>query len=179
MLAAAVYMKNRVNRAWEIEESSQQKPIPEDEKANLRNRLLPILASSTSQIRAQLLSVLSKLLNTDFPQSWPNFLDITMHFLNTNDANSVLAGLHCMLSLSRIYRFKGAESRPQFNQIIEVSFPPLLGIANRLAEETSEEAWEMLHILLKIYKHAVYVSKWCPLVSATCQLRDRSFLRDD
>ena len=152
-------MKNRVNRAWEpSEDKPSQKSIPEDEKAGLRGRLLPLIASTTPQIRAQLLPILNKLLNSDFPTKWPNFLDITVQSLNTNDASSVLAGLNCMLAICRLYRFKGADSRPQFNQIIEVSFPQLLAIANRLVQETSVEAWEMLHILLKAYKHAIYVS---------------------
>ena len=155
-----MYLKNRVSRAWESsEENRGQKLIPEEEKVDLRNRLLPLIASSTPQTRAQLLPVLSKILNADFPAKWPNFLDLTMQLLNTNDANSVLAGLQCMLAICRLYRFKGTDSRPQFNQIIEVSFPQLLAIANRLVEETSVEAWEMLHVLLKAYKHAVYVCK--------------------
>ena len=162
-IAAAVYLKNRVNRAWEpSEENSTQKTIPEDEKANLRARLLSFLASSTPLIRLQLLPILGKILNTDFPGKWPDFLDATIQLLNTNDANSVLAGLQCMLAICRLYRFKGTEYRPQFNQIVEVSFPQLLDIGTRLTEETSVEAWEMLHVLLKAYKHTVYVSNQPP-----------------
>ena len=82
-----------------------------------------------------------------------------MQLLNMNDANSVFAGLHCMLAICRMYRFKGGESRGNFNQIVEASFPQLLGIATRLAEETSVEAWEMLHIIMKAYKHAIYVGR--------------------
>ena len=81
-----------------------------------------------------------------------------MQLLNTNDANSVFAGLNCMLAICRMYRFKGGENRGHFNQIVEASFPQLLGIATRLIDETSVEAWEMLHIIMKAYKHAIYVS---------------------
>ena len=158
LLAAVVYLKNRVNRAWQpSDESAQIKQIPEVEKLDLRNRLLPILASSPPQVRTQLIPILQKILSFDFPAKWPNFLDITMQLLNTNDANSVFAGLHCMLAICRMYRFKGAETRGDFNQIVEASFPQLLGIAIRLVEETSIEAWEMLHIIMKAYKHAIYV----------------------
>lgn len=62
-----------------------------------------------------------------------------------------------MLALCRMYRYKGGDSRKEFNQIIEASFPQLLSIGTRLAEETSGEAWEMVHVLLKAYKHAIYV----------------------
>lgn len=80
-----------------------------------------------------------------------------MQLLNTNDASSVFAGLNCMLAICRVYRFKGGDNRGDFNQIVQASFPQLLGIGTRLVDETSLEAWEMLRILLKAYKHAIYV----------------------
>ena len=155
-----MYLKNRVTRAWQpSEDPAAHKQIPEDEKLDLRNRLLPILASSSPQVRMQLIPILQKILSYDFPAKWPNFLDLTMQLLNTNDANSVFAGLHCMLAICRMYRFKAGENRGNFNQIVEASFPQLLGIATRLVEETSVEAWEMLHIIMKAYKHAIYVGR--------------------
>lgn len=155
---AVVYLKNRVNRAWQpSDDAAVQKQIPEEDKLDLRNRLLPILASSSPQIRSQLIPILQKILSYDFPTKWPNFLDVTMQLLNTNDANSVFAGLHCMLAMCRMYRFKGGDTRPEFNQIVEASFPQLLAIATKLIDETGVEAWEMLHIIMKAYKHAIYV----------------------
>ena len=158
---AVVYLKNRVSRAWQPnEDSTTVKRISDEEKLDLRSRLLPILASSQQQIRAQLIPVLQKVLSYDFPEKWPNFLDLTLQLLNTNDADSVHAGLNCMLAICRMYRFKGGETREDFNRIVEASFPQLLGIATRLVEEISPEAWEMVHIIMKTYKHAIYVG--CP-----------------
>ena len=82
-----------------------------------------------------------------------------MQLLNTNDANSVFAGLQCMLAICRMYRFKGGETRPEFNQIVNASFPQLHAIATRLVEETSIETWEMLHLIMKAYKHTIYVGR--------------------
>ncbi|KAL2056272.1 hypothetical protein ABVK25_003295 [Lepraria finkii] len=156
-LSSVVYLKNRVSRAWQPnEDSTTVKRISDEEKIDLRNRLLPILASSQQQIRAQLIPVLQKVLSYDFPEKWPNFLNLTLRLLNTNDANSVHAGLNCMLAICRMYRFKGGETREDFNRIVEASFPQLLGIATRLVEEMSPEAWEMVHIIMKTYKHAIY-----------------------
>lgn len=164
-----VYLKNRVSRAWQPnEETATYKKISEDEKLDLRSRLLPILASSPPQIRAQLIPILQKILSYDFPEKWPNFLDITLQILNTNDANSVFAGLHCMLAICRMYRFKGGETKEDFNQIVQASFPQLLGIATRLVEETSVEAWEMLHIIMKTYKHAIYVGSQLACLKGLC-----------
>lgn len=105
-----------------------------------------------------MLPILQKIISCDFPTKWPNFLDLTMQLLNTNDANSVFAGLHCMLAICRMYRFKGGENRGEFNHIVEASFPQLLGISTRLVDETNLEAWGMLHIVMKAFKHTVYVS---------------------
>lgn len=153
-----VYLKNRVTRGWAPgEEFPHNKQIPEDEKLGFRNRLLPVLASSTPQVRSQLIPILQKILQYDFPGKWPAFMDITLQLLNMNDASSVFAGLNCMLAICRVYRFKGGENRGDFNQIVQCSFPQLLSIGTRLVDETSLEAWEMLRILLKAYKHAIYV----------------------
>ena len=56
-----------------------------------------------------------------------------------------------------MYRFKGGKARTEFDHIVDVSFAQLLAIANGLVQETSLEAWEMLHIIMKAFKHAIYV----------------------
>lgn len=153
-----VYLKNRVTRGWSPgEDYPLQKPIPEDEKSAFRTRLLPVIASSQAQIRSQLIPILHKILQYDFPDKWPNFMDITLQLLNTNDANSVFAGLQCLLAICRVYRFKAVEDRGDFNKIVQLSFPQLLSIGSRLVDETSLEAGEMLRTVTKAYKHAIYV----------------------
>ena len=102
--------------------------------------------------------MLQKILQYDFPSQWPNFVDVARQLLATADAASVLAGLHCFLALSRTYRFKGTDTREEFERIVHTSFAQLLGIGSRLVDESSSEAWEMLHVILKTYKHAIYVS---------------------
>lgn len=84
-----------------------------------------------------------------------------MQLLSTNDTNAVFAGLHCMLAICRMYRFKGGETRDDFNQIVAASFPRLLDIARELVQSTDMEAWEGLHIIMKTFKHTIYV--WLPL----------------
>ena len=153
-----MYLKNRIVRGWAPgEEYPAHKAIPEDEKLSFRERLLPVLASSPPQIRSQLIPILQKVLHFDFPDKWPGFMDITVQLLNTNDADSVFAGLQCMLAICRTYRFRSGENRVDFNRIVELSFNQLLGIGNRLVTETSLEAGEMLRIIMKAYKHAIYV----------------------
>lgn len=123
----------------------------------MRNRLIPVLASSPPNIRVQLIPILSKILQFDFPEKWPDYIDITLQLLNGNDANSVFAGLQCLLAICRVYRFKGGEMRGDFDKIVEISFPQLLNIGTRLIDEESVEAGEMLRTVIKAFKNAIYV----------------------
>lgn len=157
-ITAVVYLKNRVSRGWFVsDEFPQNKQIPEDEKQRFRDRLLPLLASSPPQIRSQLVPVLQKILHYDFPDKWPAFINITVQLLNTNDASNIFAGLQCLLAVCRVFRFKSGDKREDFDKIVEATFPRLLVIGQGLVHEMSEEAGEMLHIVLKAYKHATFV----------------------
>lgn len=155
---AVVYLKNRINRGWaSTDEAPVQKPIPEPEKQGVRDRLLPLLTTSPPPVRSQLEPILQKILQCDFPQKWPNFVDIAAQLLATNEAGSLYAGLQCVLSLARTYRYKSGENRAEFDRIVQVTFDQVLAIANRLLTETSIEAGEMLRTAIKCYKHAIYV----------------------
>lgn len=87
-------------------------------------------------------------------------MDFTLDLLNTNDPGSVLAGLQCLLAICRAFRYKAVESqdRQHFDKIVEVTFPRMMIICNELVNQESEEAGEMLHLALKAYKHASWVS---------------------
>jgi hypothetical protein len=158
-LSTVVYLKNRVSKGWSpAEEYSQAVPIPEEEKASFRARLVPVLVASPPQVRQLLIPTLQKILAFDFPANWPDFLDITIQLLNAGDIQSVFAGVQCLLAICKIYRFKSGENRADFDKIVAMSFPQLLNIGNSLAGETSIEAGEILRTVLKVYKHAIYVS---------------------
>ncbi|KAI5286682.1 hypothetical protein KEM54_006599, partial [Ascosphaera aggregata] len=165
-LSTVVYLKNKVMRGWAPpEEQTSYTSISEQERGPLRERLIPILASSPPKVRHQLIPILAKILQYDFPEKWPQFLDITIQLLNTNDANSVFAGLQCLLAICRVYRFKNAEQRTDFDKIVGITFPALLNIGTRLLEEESNEAAEMLRTIVKCFKNAIYFELPPPLMS--------------
>ncbi|KAI5778900.1 armadillo-type protein [Geopyxis carbonaria] len=157
-LSAVVYLKNKVTRSWEFNSDYAKIPaIPDDEKNSLRDRLVPTLASAPPPIRQQLLPLIGKVLHYDFPDRWPSYMDITMQLLNSNDIQSVFAGVQCLLSLCRVYRFKRQEDkRGEFDRVTQATFPIILAIGNKLVDETSTDAGEMLKMIVKTYKHAVY-----------------------
>lgn len=156
--AAAIYLKNRVTRGWHAaEEYPNSTPIREDEKAGFRDRLLPILTTAPPNIRQQFIPLLQKILQHDFPEKWPNFMDITMQLLGAHDAPSVFAGLQCLLAICRVYRFKATETRGDFDKIVALAFPSVLRIGVNLVSETSNDAGEMLRVVMKCFKHATFV----------------------
>lgn len=158
-LPAAVYFKNRVNKGWAKTDgtTTTTNAISDDEKAAVRARLIPVLANAAqSNIRPQLVVALQKILHVDFPKQWPDFVDVTIKLLNTQDLPHVFAGLQCLLGICRTYRYKLGDQRQDFDKIVEVTFPQLLSIGNSLVNENSLEAGEMLRQVLKAYKHAIY-----------------------
>ena len=161
-LSAVVYFKNRVSKSWtKTEDSSANTTKPpgtllEPEKAVVRARLVPLIAHSQPNTRSQLIVALQKILHCDFPAQWPEFVPTTQQLLSTADVPSVSAGLQCLLAICRTYRFKLGDSRGDFDQIVNATFPQLLDIGNSLVAEESLEAGEMLRTVLKAYKHAIY-----------------------
>lgn len=178
---AVIYIKNRVNRAWYSSDSfSNETLIPEDEKARIRDMLVPILASSDGPVQQQLVPVLQRILQCDFPTRWPRFIDFTMELLHTNNPGSVHAGLQCLLALCRAFRYKSTETqdRQHFDSIVETSFPRLMIICSELVNQESDEAGEMLHLALKAYKHATWVRlpsrRWATRAWLTVRLAARA-----
>lgn len=163
-LSTAVYLKNRISRGWATENTPHQ-PISDPERKPFRDRILPALSTSPPLIRAQLIPILQTILQYDFPAKWPELIDITMRLLNTQDANSVYAGLQCLLAVCRTYRYRAGEERANLDKVVVVSFPTVLGIGNKLVNDTSIEAGEMLRLVVKCYKHAIYYALPQPLQS--------------
>lgn len=156
-ISAVVYLKNKVTRSWEYNDDFPKvAPVPEEEKHAFRERLVPVLASSPPQIRCQLLPLIGKILQHDFPQKWPGYMDITLQLLNAGEIQSVFAGLQCLLALSKVYRYKSGSEREDLDKVTQATFPLLLNIGNGLVTQNSTEAGEMLRLILKIYKHAIY-----------------------
>ena len=154
-----VYLKNRVTRGWSpADEFSTASPIPEEDKKSFRDNIVPLFAASQGPVRSQLIPTIQKILTYDFPAKWPNFLDMTIQLLNAGDARSVFAGVQCLLAICKLYRFKSTDDRADFDKIVAMTFPQVLNIGNGLVNETNMEAAEILRTVLKVYKHAIYVS---------------------
>ncbi|KAI9890158.1 MAG: hypothetical protein M1814_004439 [Vezdaea aestivalis] len=182
-ISAGVYLKHRVTRGWKEEPAYADQLIPDSEKESFRNRLVPIISTVRPQVRAQLIPILQRIIQCDFPEKWPTFVDMTVQLLSTNEATSVFAGLLCLLALCRVYRYKSGDNRSDFDKIVMVTFGPVLAIGNGLLEETSNDAGEMLKLVMKSYKHAIQFELPAPFKSqesvlAWCSLFVRVVTKD-
>ncbi|RVD85252.1 uncharacterized protein DFL_003578 [Arthrobotrys flagrans] len=157
-LSAVLYLKNKVLRSWEPSAADvKPSPIPEDEKPAFRERLIPTLTRSNPKIRHQMLPLMGKILHYDFPERWPSYMHSTIALLQANDASSVFSGLQCLLAICRVYRLKSAtEKREELEGVIKATFPLILGIGSKLANQNDADSGEMLRLIFKSYKHAIY-----------------------
>lgn len=108
-------------------------------------------------MRTQLIPILTKILQNDFPGKWPQFMDHTAQLLNMDNPNGIFAGLLCLLAISRVYRYKPMESRTDFDSIVERVYPHICNIGMKLVHDDSPEAGEMLRTVMKCYKNAISV----------------------
>jgi importin-7 len=152
-------MKNRVGKAWSQSnaESYNTGMIPETDKMTFRPYLIQALAIASPALRAQFTSVLHKILACDYPDQWPEFHDLTLNLLHSNQISEVYAGLSMLLELTKIYRWKSGDGRAGLESVVTNIFPVALQIANRLLLESSSEAGTMLVLVLKAYKSAIAV----------------------
>lgn len=118
---------------------------------------MPLIAQAPPNVRAQLIPILQAILHADFPEKWPEIFDITVRLLHAQNDHEVYAGLQCILGICRVYRFKSGDNRQAFeNGVVANAFPQLLVMGNKLVNESSIEAGEMLRAIMKAFKHAIY-----------------------
>ncbi|CAN6662639.1 nonsense-mediated mRNA decay protein 5 [Trichomonascus vanleenenianus] len=153
--AAALYLKNKVMRYWKpVDESPLN--IDKDEKPVFRDRLLPALVKSDVKVRPFLVNTLNIVVFHDYPKEWPQLQQTVYSLLQSGDIQEVHAGLTSLLEMTRYYRWLTGEDRKGLDEIVEHAFGGVLHIANKLVDEQSQQAAEMLRDALKIYKMAVY-----------------------
>lgn len=96
-LAASVYLKNVVKTRWEdvrisIKQTKhaclilmfliqEEPPVPEADKTALRSELIPAMIAlsnaSSKAMRAQIAEAISLIASKDFPELWPDLMDVS------------------------------------------------------------------------------------------------------
>ena len=101
-------MKNRVQKTYDVDESRprvDRVPMTVPDKEALKAAVLPLLVASPSKnITVQLANVVKIMISADFPEKWPNLLEIVKSLLASNSPQDVIAGSIALLEIIKIYR---------------------------------------------------------------------------
>lgn len=150
--AASIYFKNWVKSSWDKSE------IFDQDKQNIRTQLLPAIAMTPTQIQSQLMVVLSIILFQDFPEKWPNYLQLVESYLHkVDDSASLYCGLLGLSEFVRVNRWKSSEKRLVLVQVIQRNFSSLNQIGQKLISANFNDlnAGIMLKTIVKTYFMAI------------------------
>ncbi|KAI8359819.1 armadillo-type protein [Blakeslea trispora] len=152
--AAAIYFKNRLNKAWDGERESVV-PINNEDRNMVKQTILQALVTAPNQVQVQLTSTLNTILTNDFPDNWPNFVSELERLLTSSDFRLVYVGLLALREVVKVYQWKTGSKREPFRQLVKLTFPAIQNISSNLISNDSIEAAEMLKLSLKIYHAAI------------------------
>ncbi|KAG9304951.1 hypothetical protein G9A89_003120 [Geosiphon pyriformis] len=164
--AVAIYLKNRIRKAWRIDEDiplSVAAPITDEDREVFKVSIIQILVTAPNAVRLQLLDSLNKVLTYDYPNHWPDFMNQIHSLLSSNDTRVVYVGLLCLHEVVKVYQWKSSELREPLIDIVKSTFPAILQIGQNLVNENSVDAAEMLKTLLKSYSSVIQYELILPL----------------
>jgi len=153
--AASVYLKNFVEKQWETYDDSVPSLIPVADKAVLRGAIVEAVVGASGPVRVQLLTVVRRLVRSDFPGTWSAALDQIVPLLQSGDVNRISAGLGCFLEL--VCWRGGKETKGVTEAIQSQVFPILLQLAQQFIGHVGEEpaAQAIMKTILKCYFTAI------------------------
>ncbi|CAO3651162.1 unnamed protein product [Cunninghamella echinulata] len=154
--AAAIYFKNRIYRAWD-RTANVSSSINETDRNTVKQGLLHALVTAPNAVQVQLASSLHTILDNDFPEQWPNFVNEVQSFLSSNDVRLISVGLLALREVVKVYQWKDTDRREPLQDIIQQTFPTILNICNNLVTMDSLDAALMLKTSLKIYHASIHV----------------------
>nr|KYP54627.1 Exportin-2 [Cajanus cajan] len=104
--AAAVNFKNHLRLRW----SSDDAPVPDPEKEQIKTLIVPLMLSATPKIQSQLSEALALIGHHDFPKSWPSLLPELVANLHKASQASDYASVNGILgtanSIFKKFRFQ-------------------------------------------------------------------------
>lgn len=108
-LAAAIYLKNLIRRAWQnvhVTSFSATSLLPHSDRDFVRAQIVPALVNAPPRICAQLTEALKRIISADFPLRFPFLVDHIITRLASNDPAAVHASLVALRALAKVYEFK-------------------------------------------------------------------------
>ncbi|TMW66813.1 hypothetical protein Poli38472_014125 [Pythium oligandrum] len=152
--AAAVSLKNLVNRYWEGDHVNGEfvRVIPEDERAVSRqNALEALFVTHDNSLRSLLAETVSYIARIDFPENWPNLIEVIVQNIQSGDAKRIINALLALRRVVKNFEYRADERMAPLHVLAEKIFPMLREMFAQLLTNNSLEAAMMMHLILKTY----------------------------
>eukprot|EP00887_Chlorella_sp_A99_P003658 scaffold7.g3658.t1 len=155
---AAISFKNVVRQGWQAEEGAAS-PIPEGDKAAVREALVEGVVRAPAPVRAQLGECVRSVVYCDYPERWPGLLAQVQVNLGSQDQARVGGALLVLRLLARKYEFRDEEEREPLEALVNATFPVLLPILQALlaSDSPAVERAELLKLVCKIFWSSTYM----------------------
>ncbi|KAI6227069.1 D-Importin 7/RanBP7 [Aphelenchoides besseyi] len=156
--AAVIYLKNLISRSWSVseEDAVNTTPISEQDKVDIRSRIIERIIEAPEPIRVQLCVCVHHILRNDFPYKWisPNgggVIDEIIRLLKSQDANRNLVAMLITYRLAKIYEYKRNVDKQPFDDGMRKILPLLLDRFTQLLRVNSQESCLLQKMILKIF----------------------------
>eukprot|EP00108_Taenia_solium_P003371 TsM_000162000 transcript=TsM_000162000 gene=TsM_000162000 len=153
--AGAVFLKNMILNSWRQRGPfTPDEPIPfqihENDKAHIRNVIVPAVASSVIPIQSILQVAVAKILKFDFPSRFPSFVDQITGYLDSMNFREFHGALLCLHGLVQAYEHKTNDRGP-LPRTMNTLLPLLHHRMNVLLPDSSDESLILQKLILKIF----------------------------
>ncbi|CAI7733044.1 unnamed protein product [Closterium sp. NIES-53] len=129
---AAVNFKNFVKYHWAPSEHDPlgHVPIQDDEKAKIKEHIVPLMLSAPPKIQAQISEALSIISTHDFPAKWENLLPELVSKLPSTDYGVLLGILETANSIFKRFRhqFKSVQLYAELKYCLDLFVAPMLAL---------------------------------------------------
>lgn len=160
--ASAVLLKNLVERHYKIREkrSGEEQPfeLAENDKATLRQNIVESVIVAPSQVRKLLEACVGRIIDSDYPAFWPEFVQKIVGFLTSDQEGTWLGACLCALQLTKKHRWKQGDDRQPLLTAMQVILPLLRQHMVRLVPNQSELSATIQKTIAKIFHHTVEMS---------------------
>lgn len=158
--AAAISLKNAVQKHWDGDFVNGElvHVIAADERTVIRQNVLEaLLLSDDKSLRALLAETFSYMARSDFPDNWPNLVDVIVQNMQSGDAKRIVNALLALRRVIKNYEYRDEERLTPLFQLAETIFPPLRAMFAQLLTNHTLESAMMMHLILKSYWSCVKV----------------------
>mmetsp|Transcript_16250 Transcript_16250/g.40027 ORF Transcript_16250/g.40027 Transcript_16250/m.40027 type:complete len:1050 (+) Transcript_16250:159-3308(+) len=160
--AATIQLKNIIVRQWSVLEPSGPNSIiisPKDREFIKKHLLSAIVQQSNQKIRVQLLECLLHVCRTDFPEKYGFLLEEIMNnILKSNNPQKIYGALCALRMVFKNYEYRSKKDLTPLPKLVESTFPALINVFNGLMQTPNQNKFEMIRMLIKIFRISTYLS---------------------